>query len=770
MPVNGNIRLANKDAAWFTANATLVLLKGQHVDLLGTGLYKLGDGVTELQNLPFLGNMTLIQDGLQSGGNIIVVGNDIGISPASWLISPNIYATTINTDFLNITLSSAGNQRYIGFYGDNTNTITKVEGIEAAIASYPTTPLGSIVIGYVLVGDANISVMPDLTGYEQKINKVNTIFGNETDNTKYPNVPALLAFLQANYNLTLSEVLANGNVILNGQSFKSENGLMNFAINDNSIYGDTDNGNGFESFINIRSDGVQLYGYNGSNGFDSGASKTTVNHNILNEFNAPIHKFINGDILIENWPGRKIYQESDGSTVAVNFVDGTDLSLYWTDNTYTTSITINNTNQTIINSNVSGYKGLVYANDYSANFGNRSLIDKGYLIGLGYLTTSSAASTYLPLSGGTETGNILFTSNLGIDTTSTVGSDVLNIGATNANVINYGNASTIHNFLGTAIYELQVNAYVEDKLMTLNYNGAVSSGIGVGYEIEENGVITGYQKTNAARSGWSFKAPANTDYTDLVFTATSARTKTFQDTTSTIAEYGNKLSVFAATTSAELASVISDETGSGALVFANNPTLTSPIVGTQSANDNSTKAASTAYVDTAISSISVRRIHNYQNTDSTTTGSINETVLANLKVTGGVMGTNGVLSIDAFLIKTGTAASITWKFYVSTASTNTIGNTGVPTSSTLIGSVTQTSGSLTGGRFTRKMVNKNSASTQYVIPNTLNVLSDYNSSALARTSVNINTNNDFYVVVTATLGNSNDTANLSDIQLNIDKP
>jgi hypothetical protein len=40
------------------------------------------------------------------------------------------------------------------------------------------------------------------------------------------------------------------------------------------------------------------------------------------------------------------------------------------------------------------------------------------------------------------------------------------------------------------------------------------------------------------------------------------------------------LSQFAATTSAQLAGVISDETGSGALVFANTPTLVTPVLGT----------------------------------------------------------------------------------------------------------------------------------------------------------------------------------------------
>ena len=47
----------------------------------------------------------------------------------------------------------------------------------------------------------------------------------------------------------------------------------------------------------------------------------------------------------------------------------------------------------------------------------------------------------------------------------------------------------------------------------------------------------------------------------------------------TVAYTANKLSVFAATTSAELAGVISDETGSGALVFATSPTLVTPTLG-----------------------------------------------------------------------------------------------------------------------------------------------------------------------------------------------
>lgn len=50
----------------------------------------------------------------------------------------------------------------------------------------------------------------------------------------------------------------------------------------------------------------------------------------------------------------------------------------------------------------------------------------------------------------------------------------------------------------------------------------------------------------------------------------------------TVAYTANKLDAFAATTSAELKTVISDETGTGSLVFASSPTLVTPALGTPS--------------------------------------------------------------------------------------------------------------------------------------------------------------------------------------------
>ena len=61
---------------------------------------------------------------------------------------------------------------------------------------------------------------------------------------------------------------------------------------------------------------------------------------------------------------------------------------------------------------------------------------------------------------------------------------------------------------------------------------------------------------------------------------TADRTISLPNATGTVALTANKLSDFAATSSAELAGVISDETGTGALVFANSPTLVTPALGT----------------------------------------------------------------------------------------------------------------------------------------------------------------------------------------------
>jgi len=64
----------------------------------------------------------------------------------------------------------------------------------------------------------------------------------------------------------------------------------------------------------------------------------------------------------------------------------------------------------------------------------------------------------------------------------------------------------------------------------------------------------------------------------LTFTGTDTSSVAF-GTGGTVAYTANNLGVFGTTTSSQLAGIISDETGSGALVFATSPTLTTPNIG-----------------------------------------------------------------------------------------------------------------------------------------------------------------------------------------------
>ena len=84
----------------------------------------------------------------------------------------------------------------------------------------------------------------------------------------------------------------------------------------------------------------------------------------------------------------------------------------------------------------------------------------------------------------------------------------------------------------------------------------------------------------------TFRRGTAADTDNVVAVQNNAGTTTFSVTGNgavTATSYSNNLSAFAATTSAQLAGVISDETGTGALVFASSPTLVSPSLGTPTA-------------------------------------------------------------------------------------------------------------------------------------------------------------------------------------------
>jgi len=98
----------------------------------------------------------------------------------------------------------------------------------------------------------------------------------------------------------------------------------------------------------------------------------------------------------------------------------------------------------------------------------------------------------------------------------------------------------------------------------------------------------------------------------------------------------NKLSALAATTSAELAGVISNETGTGALVFAESPTLVSPALGTPASAvlTNATGLPTAGHVDASVTGVKLsatagsKSIVREGKTIATAAGATNEYIIA----------------------------------------------------------------------------------------------------------------------------------------------
>ena len=175
--------------------------------------------------------------------------------------------------------------------------------------------------------------------------------------------------------------------------------------------------------------------------------------------------------------------------------------------------------------------------------------------------------------------------------------------------------------------------------------------------------------------------------------ASQKATKTYADTKTTLAAVNaQNLSVFAATTSAQLRGILSDENGTGVALFDNatSPTFITPALGTpsalvltnatalpaaqvsvgalangmtattQTAEDNSTKLATTAYVD---------RLSRYlaqSNTDSASSGAA-ETLVYSKLISNGTVGANDTLRAFASALHGTSATAHTMNFYWNTS-------------------------------------------------------------------------------------------------------
>jgi hypothetical protein len=230
------------------------------------------------------------------------------------------------------------------------------------------------------------------------------------------------------------------------------------------------------------------------------------------------------------------------------------------------------------------------------------------------LATATASSTYAPLASPALTGTptaptaTAGTSTTQVATTAFVGTAVSNLVASAPSTLDTLNelATALGN---DAAFSTTVTNSIATKLPLAGgtMSGAIAMGTnkitGLGNPTNAQDAATKYYIDNtvlapsnltgpitssgaataiASQTGTGTKFVMDTSPTLItpvlgVATATSVNGTTIPST-KTLVVTTDKLSTLSATTSAELAGVISDETGSGALVFGTSPTISNPVV------------------------------------------------------------------------------------------------------------------------------------------------------------------------------------------------
>jgi hypothetical protein len=161
------------------------------------------------------------------------------------------------------------------------------------------------------------------------------------------------------------------------------------------------------------------------------------------------------------------------------------------------------------------------------------------------------------------------------------------------------------------------------------------------------GVSTDYSAVGLTNTAIGAANPSSGAFTSLSSSSTTTLNGTTVPASKTLVVTTDKLSALAATTSAELAGVISDETGSGALVFATSPTLVTPALGAATATSISASGTVTGS-NLSGTNTGDQTITLTGGVTGSGTGSFAATVVTNANLTGAITSVGNATSLGSF--------------------------------------------------------------------------------------------------------------------------
>ncbi len=270
---------------------------------------------------------------------------------------------------------------------------------------------------------------------------------------------------------------------------------------------------------------------------------------------------------------------------------GTGALVFGTSPAITTSLTTGSTSFALLNTTATTVSAFGAATTLNMGAGTGTTTIANDLVVSGNLTINGTTTTINATTVSTDDINITLGDGASPTDVTAAGGGITLKGATDKSITwsaaNGWTSSEIFNIASGKTFKINGTDVLSGTTLGSGVTGSSLTSVGTISSGTWNGTVidAAYGGTGVNNSGKTITLGGNLTTSGAFSTGltVTANTTLTLPTSGTLATTSNKLSAFAATTSAELISVISDETGSGSLVFSHTPVLSSPTLGTASA-------------------------------------------------------------------------------------------------------------------------------------------------------------------------------------------